>query len=184
LKFEYIENRLNAFSALNILCCGETSVKSGEGDYSAVKSWTRNKCIVYNTCNFLLSRKDVSMKTLMYVSLGLTLVAALGYFLMGIGVIQPGSYDTNSAPTGIVWVACGCYVVGGALILLKRRNLWITGTVINAIVILFFYARYRSQSDIMLSAPGLITKIAQILLEAGLIYLIIKSKPKASPTTK
>jgi len=30
----------------------------------------------------------------------------------------------------------------------------------------------------MLSAPGLITKIAQVLLEIGLIYLIVKSKPK------
>lgn len=36
---------------------------------------------------------------------------------------------------------------------------------------------YADQPDVMFSAPGLITKIAQIFLEAGLIYLIVKSKP-------
>jgi hypothetical protein len=32
----------------------------------------------------------------------------------------------------------------------------------------------------MSSAPGLITKIAQILLEAGLIYLIVKFRQETS----
>jgi hypothetical protein len=36
---------------------------------------------------------------------------------------------------------------------------------------------YADQPDVMWSAPGLMTKIAQVLMLAGLIYLIIKQKP-------
>ena len=125
---------------------------------------------------FYYRGKDTLMKNLMYFCLGLALVAALGYFLMGISVIHPGNLNGEGAPLGFDWIATGGYVVGGALILLKKRNLWITGAVINAIVIVGFYAMYHNQSDVMLSAPGLITKIPQILLEIGLISLILQSR--------
>jgi hypothetical protein len=68
------------------------------------------------------------------------------------------------------------YVVGGMLIFLKKRRLWIVGAVLNVIPIVVFYAAYAGRPDIMLSAPGLVSKAAQILLEIGLIYLIVTAK--------
>jgi hypothetical protein len=120
------------------------------------------------------------MKRVMFICFILALIAALGYFLMGMGIIQPGSYDLNSDPVGITWIAGSCYIVGGLVIFLKRRALWILGLAVNALVIVFFYARYIHQPDVIASAPGLITKISQILLEAGLIYLVVKFKKPAS----
>jgi hypothetical protein len=123
------------------------------------------------------------MKTVMYVSLGLALAAALVYFLMAAGVMHAADLTTTkNAPPGIVWAAGACYVIGGLVILRQKRTLWIAGAVINAIVIVFFYAKYATQPDVIVSAPGLITKIAQILLEAGLIYLIKKTKRSESTT--
>jgi len=120
------------------------------------------------------------MKRVMIACIALAMVAALGYFLMGIGVIHPGDLIEEDAPPAIVWVMCGCYVIGGLLILLKMRRLWITGATINAFVVVVFIVMYLDQLDVMFSAPGLITKIAQILLEIGLIYLIVKSRPEKS----
>ena len=119
-------------------------------------------------------------KRIMLVCVALAMIAALGYLLMAAGVIHPGDLQTGDAPPAIVWVMCACYVVGGLLILLKKRWLWKTGAGINAFVIVMFIVMYADQLDVMFSAPGLITKIAQILLEAGLIYLIVKSKAKAA----
>lgn len=60
----------------------------------------------------------------------------------------------------------------------KRRWLWIIGAILNFIPIVVFYAAYAGRPEIMLSAPGLFTKIAQVLLEIGLIYLIVMFKRK------
>ena len=72
----------------------------------------------------------------------------------------------------------------GAPVLLKRRWLRITGACINAFAIVGFYTLYAARPDIMLSAPGLPNKIAQVFLEAGLIYLIVtfKREPAAQLT--
>jgi hypothetical protein len=115
----------------------------------------------------------------------LALVAALGYLLMGVGVITVPDKplnDTsadNDAPPGFDWIMFGAYVAGGLLILFKKRWLFITGAVLNAIPIIGFYAIWASRTDVMFSAPGLLTKIPQILLEIGLIYWLVKSKPAA-----
>jgi hypothetical protein len=125
------------------------------------------------------------MKKIMFVSLALALIAALGYFLMDIGVIHPGDLTGESAPPGFDWIMMGGYAVGGMLIFWKKRWLWIAGAAINALVVVMFIIMYLDQSDVMFSAPGLITKIAQILLEIGLVYLIVKSKPvKSTVATK
>jgi hypothetical protein len=127
--------------------------------------------------------EGVLMKTVMYVCLGLALVAATVYFLMAAGVMHAADLTTaKDAPPGIVWVAGACYAVCGFIILRKKRTLWIAGAVINAIVIVFFFAKYATQPDVITSAPGLISKIAQIFLEAGLIYLIRKAGPNKSTT--
>jgi hypothetical protein len=119
------------------------------------------------------------IKRLMTACFILALIAALGYFLLGAGLIEAGNLGIENAPPAIAWVAGACYIVGGLLILLKKRWLWIIGAVINVLVIVFFYTRYVSNPGVIVSAPGLITKIAQILLEAGLIYLILKFKKTA-----
>lgn len=116
------------------------------------------------------------MRTI-YICLALAVIAAATYFLMGLDVLQPGDLSPEDAPPAITWVIGGCYIVGGGLILLRRRWLWITGAVINLLVIVFFVVMYAGRPDVMFSAPGLITKISQLLLEAGLVYLIFAWRP-------
>jgi len=108
----------------------------------------------------------------------LALLAALVYFLMGAGVLQAGDLPADEAPAGIAYFAGVCYVVGGLLILARKRWLWVIGAVINALVIAMFFAAYISRPAVLFSLPGLATKSAQILLEMGLIYLIVTHKQK------
>jgi hypothetical protein len=122
------------------------------------------------------------LENLKWLLVILALVAALGYLLMGVGVttvpekpLNDTSSD-NDAPPGFDWIMFGGYLAGGLLILLKKRWLLITGAVLNAIPIIGFYAMWASRTDVMLSAPGLMTKIPQILLEIGLIYWLVKSR--------
>jgi uncharacterized membrane protein len=121
-------------------------------------------------------------KKVVWVCLVLALAAALGYFLMGAGVIRAGDPNLSDAasgsdaPWGFDWIAGGFYVVAGLALLLKKRWISIALAVINLIPIVVFYLMWAGRPDIMWSAPGLITKIAQILLEIGLVYLLVKSK--------
>jgi hypothetical protein len=118
------------------------------------------------------------MKRIMLVCLAMALISALIYVLLGIGVMHAGDLTSDDGIPAFFYIIPGGYIIGGLLILLKKRWLWITGAVINAFTIVMFYTAYAARPDILLSAPGLITKIAQVLLEIGLIYLIVKSKPK------
>ena len=120
------------------------------------------------------------MKRLMTACFILVLVAALGYGLMGIGVISPGDTGNGNAPPAFEWIMLVGYIVGGLLIFLRKRWLWITGACINAAVILGFIIMYAGKPSVMFSAPGLITKIPQILLEVGLIYLIFRYRKPAT----
>jgi hypothetical protein len=114
----------------------------------------------------------------------LALIAALGYLLMGVGAITvpekpiDGGSDIK-APPGFAWIMFGFYLVGGLLILLKKRWLLIIGAVLNAIPIIGFYAMWAGRTDVIFSVPGLLTKIPQILLEIVLIYWLVKFKPAA-----
>ena len=118
------------------------------------------------------------MKATLLGLLTLALLAALIYFLMGAGVLQPGDLQADDAPAGIAYFAGACYVVGGLLILARKRWLWVIGAVINALVIVMFIAAYTARPAVLFSVPGLATKAAQILLEIGLIYLIVTHKRK------
>jgi hypothetical protein len=75
------------------------------------------------------------MKATLPGLLTLALLAALVYFLVGAGVLQPGDLQADDAPAGIAYFAGVCYVVGGLLILARKRWLWVIGAVINALVI-------------------------------------------------
>jgi hypothetical protein len=57
----------------------------------------------------------------------------------------------------------------------------IFGATINALVILFFYRMYQDRPSVMLSPGGLVFKIAQILLEVALLYIIFVNGKKAPP---
>jgi hypothetical protein len=116
------------------------------------------------------------MKATLPGLLTLALLAALVYFLMGAGVLQPGDLQTAEAPAGMAYFAGACYVIGGLLILARKRWLWVIGAVINGLVIVMFIAAYASRPAVLFSVSGLATKSAQILLEIGLIYLIVTHK--------
>jgi len=116
------------------------------------------------------------MKVKLLSLLTLALLAALVYFLMGAGVLQPGDLQADDAPAGIAYFIGACYVIGGLLILARKRWLWVIGAVINALVIVGFFAAYAGRPSVLFSIPGLATKSAQILLEIGLIYLIVTHK--------
>jgi hypothetical protein len=128
-------------------------------------------------------------KKIVWICLIVALVAALGYFLMGAGVIQAGDPALNDAanggdaPWGFDWIAGGFYVIAGLALLLKKRWISIALAVINLIPIAVFYFMWEGRPDILWSAPGLITKIGQILLEIGLIYLLVKSRRGKSATS-
>jgi hypothetical protein len=108
----------------------------------------------------------------MWLAVALALIAALSYLLIQLGMLGVGDLQTVGGPA-IALVAAGCYVLGGLLILVRRRWLWIVGAVINALVILFFVMAYLNRPLVMFSAGGLVTKVAQLLLEGCLLYLII-----------
>lgn len=108
----------------------------------------------------------------MWTAVGLALLTALSYILMQFNILGVGDLKVDEKPAGIIYVAAGCYLVGGLLILLRNRWLLLFGAFINAMVVLFFFNMYQDRSAVMFSPGGLVSKIAQILLEATLIYVI------------
>jgi hypothetical protein len=112
------------------------------------------------------------MRKIMYTAVVLALVAAVFYFLTGFGLIHPG--NLGSGKGFILFIIGGFYVLGAFLLLLRKRWLWLVGLVANSIAIIVFYFFYYQRPDVMFSAPGLGTKIPQIILEADLVYLIVK----------
>lgn len=114
------------------------------------------------------------MKGIMIGCLILAFIVAVFYILLAAGITTVPSLESKDWQRTLVYVAAGCYMLGGLLILAKKRWLWIFGLVMNTLVVAFFFMMYRSNIAVMLSLPGLATKIPQIILEAGLIYLIAK----------
>lgn len=112
-------------------------------------------------------------KLVMFACLAMALISALVYVLMANGMMHAGDIMYEEPAPAYLYIIPAGYAIGGLLALLEKRWLWIAGAIINAFTIVVFYSAYARQPDIMLSAPGLITKIAQVLLEIGLIYLII-----------
>jgi hypothetical protein len=119
---------------------------------------------------------------MMWAAVALALVTALAYVLMALNVLGVGDLQMDEKPATIIYFAAGCYLLGGLLILLRNRPLLLFGAFINAMIILFFYNLYKNRPAVMFSPGGLISKIAQILLEAALIYVIAVNwrKPKSN----
>jgi hypothetical protein len=112
------------------------------------------------------------VKKVMYGCLAMAVVSALAYALVGVGVLKAGELTGDAIPPFYYVIPAG-YFIGGLLVLLRKRWLLIIGLILNALAIVGFYTMYSARPDVMLSAPGLIIKIAQILLEIGLVYLIV-----------
>jgi hypothetical protein len=117
---------------------------------------------------------------LMWLAVGLALVTALAYILMALNVLGVGDLQMDEKPAVIIYVAAGCYLLGGLLILLRWRWLLIFGAGINALVILFLFNLYRDRRGGIFSPGGLVSKIAQILLEIALICVIAVNWHKSS----
>ena len=117
---------------------------------------------------------------IMWLAVGLAILTALAYILIALNVLGVGDLQMNEKPPAIIYVAAGCYLLGGLLILLRRRWLLIFGAGINALVILFFFRMYQDRPAVMFSPGGLVSKIAQILLEVALLYIIAVNWRKSS----
>jgi hypothetical protein len=109
----------------------------------------------------------------MLLAFALALSAALAYVLIAFDILGVGNLEMAQDGDVIVYVAAGSYLLGGLLILLRRRWLWIIGAAINTLVMLFFFNMYQDRPAVMFSSGGIATKIPQLLLEATLIYLIV-----------
>lgn len=109
---------------------------------------------------------------ILWAAVALAFITALSYVLMAFNILGVGDLQVDEKPAGIIYVAAGCYVLGGLLILLRNRGLLLFGAFINALVILFFFSMYQNRPAVMFSPGGLVSKIAQILLEVALIYVI------------
>jgi hypothetical protein len=116
----------------------------------------------------------------MWLAVTLAMTTAIAYILMAFDILGVGDLQTEDKPAGIVYVAAGCYFLGGLLILLRKRGLLIFGAAINALVILFFFSMYQNRPAVMFSPGGLVSKIAQILLEIALLYIIAINWRKSS----
>ena len=110
---------------------------------------------------------------ILWIAFALALTASLSYVLMALNILGVGDLQMDEKPAVIIYVAAGCYLLGGLLILTRNRWLLLFGAFINAMVILFFFNMYQNRPAVMFSAGGLISKIAQILLEIALFYVIV-----------
>lgn len=118
------------------------------------------------------AKEQANRVRIMWPAVMLALLAALSYALIGVHILGAGDLQPEEGPATVIYVATGSYMLGGLLILLRRRWLWIVGAVINALVILFFFLAYQNRPAVMFSPGGLASKAAQLLLEVSLIYLI------------
>lgn len=107
-----------------------------------------------------------------WIAAALALLTALSYILIQFHVLGVGDLKVDEKPAGIIYIAAACYLTGGLLILLRNRWLLLFGAFINAMVILFFFSMYQNRPAVMFSPGGLVSKIAQILLEFALIYVL------------
>jgi hypothetical protein len=120
-----------------------------------------------------IEQKATGRMSLMWLAVVLAFLVALAYLLIGYNMLAVGDLQTNERPATIIYVSAGSCLIGGLLILTRRRWLWILGAVINALVILFFFQMYQERPGVLFSPGGLVSKAAQLLLEVGLLYLIV-----------
>ena len=127
---------------------------------------------------------DANRVRVMWVGVVLAMITVLAYMLIGWNILAVGDLQVAERPAGIVYVAAACYLVGGFLILVGNRWLWVAGAVMNALVLLFFFQTYIDRPTVLLSVGGLVTKTAQLLLEICLLYLIVTAWHRPHPQAR
>jgi hypothetical protein len=70
----------------------------------------------------------------MWLAVALSIIAALAYLMIASGILAVGDLQLAEEGGAIVYVAAGSYLLGGLLILPRRRWLWIVGALIYLIV--------------------------------------------------
>src|SRR4030043_1331242 len=122
------------------------------------------------------SRETNMQKVVTWYSILLSAVTAVVYILAGAGVLATGLVpEEGEAPPSIMYVAGGFYVILGCLVRINKRWIPIALAVTNGLIILIFFQMWWGNTDVLMSAAGLGTKIVQFLLEIGLVYLIIET---------
>lgn len=116
----------------------------------------------------------------MWFAVALAILTAGVYMLIAGNVLGIGPKPSADDGAVIIYFAAGCYLLGGLLIMLRWRWLWVIGAVINAAVILFFFNMYQNQPSVMFSPGGIFSKTAQIFLEIVLVYIILFANRKKS----
>jgi hypothetical protein len=123
--------------------------------------------------HMLTQRPNLWPTRAIWFAVALALLSAFTYVLMGLDLLPVGDLAPHERPVGIIYVAAGGYLLGGLLILLRRRWLWTLGAFINGMVIFTFVQFYIDRPAVLFSAGGILSKLFQFLLEATLIYLIV-----------
>ena len=114
-----------------------------------------------------------SRARLKWLAVVLAGLAAGAYVLIANRILAVGDLAPSEAPAAIIYMAAGCYLLGGLLILLRWRWLWILGASVNALVVLIFVQSYLARPAVMFSPGGLVSKALQVLLELSLLSLIV-----------
>ncbi len=113
-----------------------------------------------------------------WLAFGLALATVAAYALIFLHVLGIGDYDWANAPAFIGYAAMGGYLLGGLLILVRQRWLWVIGLLINGLVMFVYFSMHQAEPALLLSAGGLISKSLQLMLEVVLVYLIFAYKRK------
>ena len=121
----------------------------------------------------MLVKHSWQERWVMGAAVALAWLASLSYLLIQLRLLAVGDLQTAEVPAPIVLTAAACYLVGGLLILLRRRWLWAVGATVNALVMLFFFSGYLHRPSVLFSPGGLLSKSAQLLLEVALLLLIV-----------
>lgn len=117
-------------------------------------------------------------KAVLIFCLVMALASAVFYILLGVGVMHAGNLAGEDIPTFYYVIPVG-YALMGAALFFRKRWIIITDLVLVVFTLLVFYSRYATQPDVMWSVPGLATKIAQLLMGIGLVYLLVNFKKNA-----
>lgn len=126
-----------------------------------------------------IKKSNVNHVRVLWAAVALAIFTALAYILMAFNLLGVGDLQMDERPAAIIYVAAGCYFLGGLLILLRNRWLLLFGAFINVLVILFFFNLYQDRPAVMFSPGGLVSKVTQILLELALLYILAVKWRKA-----
>jgi hypothetical protein len=121
-----------------------------------------------------------NQKGILSATVAMAIVTAITYIFMALGLLGMGNITAaeKQKVDMIFYVAAGSYFLGAMLIFARRRWLWIAGAVMNLLVIAMYLKLQSGNTIVLMSSGGLSSKLAQLLLELGLIYLIATYRKK------